>query len=137
MKPRWVYNDGSSVDYSMTIDQRPWDFGSRAVGGSDTAASGVPSAFVIRQDYFLHMTLRFPESEWPSVERLVRHLQGGGSATLYPDLDVTGTFHSVYGERPALGEEIRPRRSDEPSTLEQDITVRRTTSAIFSDEYFG
>lgn len=137
MKPRWVYNDGSSVDYSMTIEQRPWDFGSLGIGGSDTSGAGVPSAFEIRRDYFLHQTLRFPESEWESVERLVRHLQGGGTAALYPDEDVPGTSHTVYGHRPALGEEIRPRRSDEPSTLELDISVRRTTSVIFVDEYFG
>ena len=137
LQPRWVYNDGAAVDFSHSIPQRPWNFGSRGEGGSDVAASGVPAAFEIRRDYLLHLTLRFTTAEWDDVERLVRHLQRGGSATFYPDQDVPGTSHVVYGESPALGEEIRPRRSDEPSILELDVTVRRTTQAIFTDEYFA
>lgn len=134
-RPRWIYNDGSAVDYSMSVPQRPWDFGSRGIGGSDVAASGVPASYEVRREYLLHLTLRFPVAEWSNVERLVRHLQRSGSATFYPDLDVPGTSHTVYGDSPRLDEEIRPRRSDEPGSLELDITVRRTTSAIFTDVY--
>lgn len=137
LQPRWVYNDGAAVDYSMEVAQRPWDFGERAVGGSDTAGSGVPASFEIRRDYFLHLTLRFRESELADVTRLVRHLQRSGSATFYPDQDVGATSHTVYGHAPKMGEEIRPRRSDEPSILELDITVRRTTQVEFTDEYFA
>lgn len=137
LRPRFVYNDGSAVDFTFTLAQRPWDYSSRALGGSDTSAAGVPAAFQIRRDYMLHLSFRFYESEWSSVERLVRHLQNGGSATFYPDADVPGTSHTVYGELPAMGEEIRPRRSsDYPKVLELEITVRRTTSTIFTDEYF-
>ena len=137
LRPRWVYNDGSAVDYLMSVPQRPWGFGSRGVGGSDISAAGVPAAFEIRRDHLLHLTLRFPESEWDDVERLVRHLQLAGSATFYPDQDDTSVLHLVYGESPALGDEILPRRSDFPSVLELDVTVRRTTDAIFIDPYFG
>ncbi len=128
-QPRWVYDDGSAVDYSMSIPQRPWDFGSRGIGGSDSSAAGVPAAFQIRRDYLMHLRLRFPEGEWDDVERLVRHLQRAGSATFYPDQDRALPSHTVYGVTPALGEEIRPRRSDEISTMELDITIRRTTSS--------
>lgn len=136
MRPRWVYNDGSAVDYTMSIDQRPWDPESQAEGGSDVTATGVPASYEIRRDYRLNLTLRFPESEWSNVERLVRHFQRSGSATFYPDQSVGGTSHTVYGDRPAMGEAIRPRRGDEPSTMELDIAIRRTTSAIFTDEFF-
>lgn len=136
MRPRWVYNDGSAVDYTMALSQRAWDFESNAEGGSDVTATGVPASYEIRRDYRLHLTLRFPESEWASVERLVRHFQRSGSATMYPDEAVGGTSHTVYGDSPAMGEPIRPRRTEEPSTLELNITVRRTTSVIFTDGYF-
>lgn len=135
-RPRWVYNDGSAVDLLMSLPQRPWTFGSNGLGGSDVAASGVPASFEIRRDYFLHLTLRFTEAEWDDVERLVRHLQRSGSATFYPDRDVGGTSHTVYGHLPAMGEEIRPRRSEEPSTLELDVSVRRTTQVVFTDAFF-
>lgn len=135
-RPRFVYNDGSAVDLTLTYPMRPWDFGSRALGGSDVAASGIPASFEIRRDYLLHLTLRLTEAEWDDVERLVRHLQRNGSATFYPDQGV-GTNHTVYGESPAMGEEIRPRRSSEPSILELDVSVRRTTQTVFTDAFFA
>ena len=70
-RPRWVYNDGSAVDFTMSLPQRAWDFGKRQVGGSDVSAAGVPAAFVIRQDNLLYITLRFPVSEWDDVERRI------------------------------------------------------------------
>ena len=137
LRPRWVYNDGTAVDYLMSVPQRPWGFGSRALGGSDTSAAGVPAAFEIRRDYFLHLTVRFPESEWDDLARLIRHLQRAGTATFYPDQDEPSVSHTVYGDQPAMGTEIRPRRSDFPNVLELDMTVRRTTSAVFEDTYYG
>ncbi len=133
-RPRWVYNDGSAVDYTMSLSQRPWDFGKRQVGGSDVSAAGVPAAFVIRQENLLYITIRFPVSEWDDVERLVRHGQGGGTFTWYPDQ--SGTNHTVYIDEPAMGEIIRPRRdSNDQRTLELDITLRRTTDTLFTDDY--
>lgn len=138
MQARWAYDDGSPVDYSMSIAQRPWGFGSRALGGSDRSAAGVPAAFEVRRDHLLHLVLRFPASEWDDVERLARHLQGTGSATLYTNQDEVRGFltHTVYGDAPAIEEELRPRRSDEPSTLELQLTVRRTTDEVFTDPYY-
>jgi len=138
LRPRFVYTGAVSgaQDVTLSLPQRPWDYASRGVGGSDVSGSGVPAAFEVRRDYFLHLTLRFTEAEWESVERLVRHFQRAGSATFYPDASALDTI-VVYGDSPAMGEEIRPRRSDEPSTLEIDITVRRTTSTIIADQYFA
>ncbi len=138
LRPRWVYNDGAAVDYSMLIAQREWRYGSKGEGGSDVSAAGVPSAFVIRRDYLLHLGLRFHAYEWPNVERLVRHLQEGGTATFYPDRDVSGTSHTVYSVSPKVGEEIEPiPDGQDPEVLELAITIRRTTSTIFTDEYHG
>ena len=137
LRPRWVYNDGAPVDYPMSISQRPYDMSSRGFGGSDVSAAGVPAAFEIRRDNLLRLTLRFPEHEWDDVERVVRHLQLAGSATFYPDQDDTSIAYTVYGESPAMGSEIRPRRSDFPRVLELDVTVRRTTDAIFDDPFYS
>ncbi len=133
-RPRWVYNDGSAIDFTMALPQRTWDFGKRQVGGSDVSAAGVPAAFVIRQENLLHITIRFPLSEWDNVERFVRHGQGGGTLTFYPDQ--SGTNHLVYIDAPAMGEEIRPQRDpSDQRTFELRLTLRRTTDALFTDDY--
>ncbi len=135
-RARWVYNDGSSINYLMSLPQRPWDFGKRQVGGSDVSAAGVPAAFVIRQENLLYITIRFPVSEWDNVERFVRHGQGGGTLVFYPD--ASGTNHTVYIDEPKMGEEIRPRRDgNDQRTFELDLTLRRTTDTLFTDDYEG
>lgn len=134
LRPRWVYDDGTAVDFVMSLPQRPFTPFSRGLGGSDSSGAGVPAAFEIRRDQLLAMTLRFPEWEWPDVERLLRHLQRAGIGTLYLDVDGAAS-HTIYGESPSLEEEIRPRRSD-AGTLEIDIVVRRTTDSVFTDRYF-
>lgn len=134
--PRWVYNDGSSVDYTLALPQRPWSFGSLGHGAMGVTASGIPAGYEVRRDYTLDLGLRFPETEWPDVERLVRHLQRARPATLYLDSENEQAAHTVYGEAPAMGEPIRPRRGTEPSTLELDVTVRSATATIFTEAYF-
>lgn len=134
-RPKWVYNDGGAVNFTMNLPQRPWDYGKRQVGGSDVSGAGVPAAFTIRQENLLFITIRFPLSEWDDVERLVRHGQGGGSLAFYPDQS-EGTNHTVYIDEPRMGELIRPRRDPQDQrTFELDITLRRTTDTLFTDDY--
>ncbi len=133
-RPRWVYNDGAAVDFTMALPQRTWDFGKRRVGGSDVSGAGVPAAFVIREENLLFITIRFPVSEWDNVERFVRHGQGGGTLIFYPD--ASGTNHTVYIDEPRIDEVIQPKRdSKDQRTLELDITLRRTTDLLFTDDY--
>ncbi len=133
-RPRWVYNDGGAVDFTHALPQRPWNFGKRLFGGSDLSAAGVPAAFTIREENLLFITIRFPVSEWANVERLVTHGQRGGTFTWYPDQ--SGTNHTVYLDEPAMNEIIRPRRSaGDQRTFELDITLRRTTNTLFTDDY--
>ena len=135
-RPRWVYNDGSSVDYTMSLPQRAWNFGKRQVGGSDVSAAGVPAAFVIRQENLLFITIRFPVGEWADVERLVRHGQGGGTFTFRPDQAEAGTTHTVYLDEPPMGALIRPQRdAQDQRTFELDITLRQTTDVLFTNDY--
>ncbi len=136
-RPRWVYTDSvGAVDYTMSLPQRAWNFGKRLFGGSDLSASGVPGAFVIRQDNLLHITIRFPVGEWADVERLVRHGQLGGSLNFRPDQAEPSTQHQVYIDEPPINVEIRPRRDPQDQrTFELDITLRRTTDSLFTDDY--
>lgn len=137
LRPRWVYTDsGGAVDYSMSLPQRPWGYGSLGIGGSDVAGSGIPAAYEIRRDYLMHLTLRFTAAEWDDVARLIEHLQRAGSVSWYPDATAVDVF-TMYGDSPSLGEEIRPRRAEEPSTLEIDLTLRRTTQSIITVDYFA
>ncbi len=137
VRPKWVYNDGGAVTYTMALPQRPWDYGKRQVGGSDVSGAGVPAAFTIRQENLFYVTIRFPLSEWASVERLVRHGQGGGTVAFYPD-QAEGTNHTVYIDEPRMGEIIRPRRDPQDQrTFELDLTLRRTTDTLFTDDYEG
>lgn len=134
-RPKWIYNDGGAVTFTMALSQRPWDFGKRQFGGSDVSAAGVPAAFAIRQENLLFVTIRFPVSEWASVERLVRHGQGGGTVAFYPD-ESEGTNHTVYIDEPRMGEPILPRRDPrDQRTFELDLTLRRTTDVLFTDDY--
>ena len=135
-RPRWVYNDGSAVDYTMSLPQRAWNFGKRQFGGSDLSASGVPSAFWIRQDNLLFITIRFPVAEWDDVERLVRHGQLGGTLNFRPDQADAGTQHQVYIDEPKINDVIRPQRDAENQrTFELELTLRRTTDSLFTDDY--
>ena len=138
LRPRFVYTHSvaGAQDLTLSLPSRPWDFGSHGIGGADVAGSGVPAAFEIRRDYILFLTIRFDESEWEDVERLVRQIQHAGTITFYPDA-TAGTNRTMYGHSPKMGELVRPRRTDEPSTLELDIALRRTTEAILTDEYFA
>ncbi len=133
-RPRFVYNDGSAVDYTMSLPQRPFNYESNAFGGSDVSGAGVPAVFVIRRDYRVRMVVRFPLGEWDDVERLVRHGQGGGSITWYPDQS-SGTNHAVYLDEPTIERGIRPWRSADQRTFELELTLRRTTSTLFTDDY--
>jgi hypothetical protein len=136
-RPRWTYTDSiSPVDYHARLPQRVWTAGVSTVGGTDVSGAGVPAAFLIRRDHPWRLTLRFWESEWPSVERLVAHLQSGGSATFYPDR-LSAESHTVYGVSPAMGEDVSPRISDEPAVRELDIVIRPTTSTTVRRTYHG
>lgn len=136
LQPRWVYTDSvGAVDFHMRVPQRAWSVATSTIGGSDESAAGVPAAFRLLQKYPWHLTLRFQEREWPSVERLVAHLQGAGSATFYPDR-LKPESSTVYGVSPAMGEDVSPRRSDEPSTLELDIVIRPTTPTVVRAKYY-
>lgn len=135
-RPRFVFNDGTAADFTLSKPQRPWRPGSRGVGGSDVSGAGAPEAFEVRRDERLRLRLRFTESEWANVRRMIVHGQNAGTITFYPDADVGGTSHTVYLDEPALGEEFSPEPTETHGLYEISVVLRRTTEVTFTDEYF-
>lgn len=91
----WGYDLES--EYTFTHPQKPWKFARGGVGGSDTAASGIPEAFVIRRDRIVRLELRVLESELAVFDEFMDWAQDSGSPFnfRFDTDDITNTF-SVY-----------------------------------------
>lgn len=105
---------------------RPWTPASRGVGGSETSAAGVPSAYQIRRDRLMRVTIRFNEWEWPQVDAWIEWAQStGGVFAVRLDRDRPETERRFYLDAPEMGEIVEPYRSDEyPAVMEIDVDLR-------------
>lgn len=98
------------------------------VGGSETAASGVPAAYSVRRDYLLSVPLRFTEDEWPEVEALIDLMQEHRATTVfYADQDQSEPTKSCYLESPAMGTEWGPTLGQFFGTYDLTIVLRALT----------
>lgn len=135
LRSRFVYDDN---DWETSLPVMPWDRVTSTVGGHRKSASGVPAAYVVRRDHVLRLTLRFRESEWEEIHRMIRWGQGGETITWYPDALVPGESFNVYLESPLAGEDISPSRSSSyPRVLELAIGLRRADGSAWGIDYFG
>ena len=126
-----------TTTFDATISARAWTPRDATVGGSRTAASGVPASYIVRRDALLDFRLRFWETEWPTVLNLVSYGQGKQALTWYPDLDDLDVSFSVYLEAPAPGEAFAPERDpDFPRTFELPMTLRGVGAAVPWADYF-
>lgn len=133
-RARFVFG---STTFDATISARAWTPQDSTVGGSKTAASGVPASYIVRRDSLLAFGLRFWEEEWPEVLNLVTWGQSKQTLTWYPDLDDLATSFAVYLEAPAPGEAWSPERSqDFPRTFELTLTLRGAGATIPWANYF-
>lgn len=135
-RPRFVFNDGTARDFTLSRPQLPWTPLSRAVGGSDTSGGGTRAAFVVRRDELLEVVLAFSEAEWADVRRMIVHGQAAGTMTFYPDAGVPATNYAVDLEAPAMGEEIRPQRREGWGDWVITIVLRKTDGSPWTDLYF-
>ena len=87
-----------------------WGTVTPTVGGSRTAASGTPAAYVVRRDYNLRLTLRLYETELPYLGEVIRWGQLAESFLWIPDANEPATRHWVYLEGPLAGESWEPLR---------------------------
>lgn len=127
--PRFEYDTGpTTLDFS--IPARPYMPVDSTIGGTDRSAAGIPAAYEIRRDHNIVVSLRFYESEWPSVQAMLEFGQAHpNTMTFYPDQTVTGTSFTVYLEVPKMGERIAPRRMpDFTEVYELDIELSQVNS---------
>jgi hypothetical protein len=140
-RSRFVYGIGAGVvDWSTTLPTRAWDRRRPTVGGSRTAAGGVPAAYVVREDHVLAVTLRVFESEWSDLIGMIQWGQFAESFVWYPDasLSVIATSFSVWLENPMAGSDVVPVRSSEyPRVLEQTIELRSVSALPWTLEYYA
>lgn len=120
---------------NMSLPSRPPVPIEASDGGLEWSAAGVPAGYTVRNHSDVELTIRFEESEWPNVRTFVRAVQAGLSFTTRPDQDVA-TEYTCYMVSPVAGEEIRPRRSEDPGIYELTIRIRTATGS-FDIRYFA
>lgn len=127
-RPRFLYGVAAeTVDWATRLPSRPWSYHTSTVGGTRTAAGGVPAGYVVRSDYLLDVTLRLYEAELDDLHGLIEWAQPGESFLFYPDRTDDSASYLVYLENPKAGEDWRPQRTGEyPKVFEITLTLRRT-----------
>lgn len=121
-RPRFEYDVGSS--FETEHPSRPWTPMDETVGGSRTAASGVPASYLVRRDATVSLTLRLEETEWADFLALIAFGQTAQAFLWFPDTDEVENF-SVYLAVPSAGERLTPTRDNAyPAVFEVTITLR-------------
>lgn len=137
--PRFVWTEGAeTIDESLLLPVGLWRHaGPPVVGGDIESDAGQPASFVVRRTRTLSIPIRFYESEWPTVRRLVQFAQGDVSFAWHPDPDDVRVY-DLYLESPAVGEDIAPEPDGVyPRAMSITITVRQVDDSAFDGlEYF-
>jgi hypothetical protein len=136
-RSRFVYGTGGDiVDWTTLLPTRAWRRSTISIGGSRTAAGGVPASHVVRRDYLLWLPLRLYESEVEDLASLITWGQSSESFLWYPDTEVA-TSYEVYLEHPVAGESLDEARMQEyPLVLEIEIALRRVVPAPWDIEFY-
>jgi hypothetical protein len=107
----------------------PWSPSDGGVGGSDTAASGIPEAYVIRLDRIVEMTLRIEEDELPGYRDFLNWARASGQAFFIRlDKDDESTEFEAYLQFPRWEDQPQvsySRLSEFPTVFTTDLHVRR------------
>lgn len=112
-KPKAQYGYDLESTFEPSLPMFPWNRGRSGEGGSDTAASGIPEAFVIRRDYVRWFRLRILESEMDAWDTFLNWAQDSGEPfNFWLDRENDATEHSVYlhSLRWEDGEEVQHER---------------------------
>lgn len=126
-----------STDWSTELSARPWIPGDATVGGSRTAAAGVPASSIVRRDSLITVTLRFEENEWDDVLALIEYGQTQQLFRWFPDADDASDSVSVWLENPAAGERFAPTRmAGYDRGMEATLVLRELTGASTWRNYF-
>lgn len=132
-RSRFVYATASA--FAATLPARPWTPVDNTVGGSRTAASGVPASYIVRRDGLLELTLRIEEAEWAAFLALIVFGQSAAAFVWFPDAEEATSF-TVYLDSPAAGEKWKPTRDTYARVFEVTITLRSTDGTPLWLPYF-
>lgn len=133
--PRFVFG---ANDFAFSMPMRPPTPMNGGIGGSETAASGVPASYSVRRDYLLNVPLRFTEEEWTEVEALIEAMQAHptGGFDFYADKNQPEPSNTCYIEEPAMGTRWGPTRGEFFGSYDLTI-ILRSTSGRFDVPYFS
>lgn len=136
--PRFVFGTGGDVtDWTLALPVRPWSPQTVTIGGTRTAASGVPAGYVVRRDYNLVVPLRLKETELATLDAMIRWAQPGERVRWYPDAADTSVSYYVYLEAPPAGETWQARRDQEyGKVFEMELVFRLTTGGPWDLDFF-
>lgn len=118
-------------EYVTSLPARAWVPGEEAVGVRRITTSGVSAGEIIRTDTRVHMTLRFPEEEWPAVAALIEFGLTSGLVEWFPEASDLGNSFQVYLDSPAPGEDWRP---DREGGYERAMTIELVWRGAFGAE---
>jgi hypothetical protein len=124
--PKITYNTSTNIVFTLPL--RLWDPISAGVGGQNVSTAGIPESFELRRDEKVKVTLRFLESEWPTVRTFILFQQrnpGTAFTFIFQNSPLVGSF-SVYLDKPVMGEDIAPKRGEAKGTFEIDLVLRST-----------
>jgi hypothetical protein len=136
--PQIVYNAGATT-VSLTLPMRLWDPTSRGVGGQNVSTAGIPEAFELRRDELVKVTLRFKETEWPNIRTFLVFQQRNPSSSFtfnFQTSPLVAAPSAVYLEKPAMAEDISPKRGDAKGTFEIDLVLRSVNSTSLHVQAF-
>lgn len=137
-RSRFIYGTGGDVvDWQTELPARPWTPVTATIGGSRTAASGTPAAYVVRRDENIRLSLRVYETELPDVAALIAWGQEAETILWLPDANDTTESYFVYLEGPLAGETWEPvRDASYPKVFTVDLVFRLTVPGPWALDYF-
>lgn len=120
-RSRFVYGD---TEFETELSAKPWTPGDVTVGGTRTAAAGIPASYIVRRDTLYELPLRVSEAEWPAFRDLIAFGQSAETFLWLPDADFAQSL-LVYLESPKAGEQWAPSRmADFERVFDMTITLR-------------
>ena len=104
-RPSFSYGPDPTA-LALRWPMEPWTPADGGVGGSDTAASGIPEAYVIRADTIVQMRLRVEEDELAAYRDFLTFVRGSGQPfTMRIDQDDAATEFECYLQFPRWEDE--------------------------------
>lgn len=140
--PRFTFGpEGDTESITLSYPVEVFIHGGRTGGTSRRTASGVPHASIPQRYRTIGLTLRFQDTEWAAVRRMVVWGQSGAPFLWSPgdleDLEQTEADVTVLLDAPRVRDGFTPERdTDMPWLMRLSIVLCRADRDPWSIEYF-